>query len=77
MEGGVLLKLFDAANRFCQESTWKTIAALKFCLLSLGVIIGMLLPKSWELPVVAVCAAVFVITYIPLMLKLLRIVKTM
>jgi len=71
------LKLFDAANRYCQESTWKTIAALKFCLLSLGVIIGMLLPQSWKLPIIAVCAVVFAITYIPLMHKLLRIVKTM
>ena len=32
------MKLFDAANRYLTESTWKTLAALKFCLLSLGVI---------------------------------------
>ena len=38
------MKLLHAANRYVQTSTWKTIAALKFCLLSLGVIIGVLLP---------------------------------
>ena len=34
------MKLLHAANRYVQTSTWKTIAALKFCLLSLGVIIA-------------------------------------
>jgi len=71
------LKLFDAADRYIKESTWKTITALKFCLLSLGVIIGMLLPRSCMLPVIAVCAAIFLITYIPLMRRLLRTLKTM
>ena len=71
------MKLFDAANRYLKESTWKTLAALKFCLLSLGVIVGMLLPQSCKLPVIAVCAVIFVITYIPLMRKLFRILKNM
>ena len=30
------MKMFDAANRFCRQSTWKTLAALKVCLLALG-----------------------------------------
>ena len=71
------MKLFDAANRYLQQSTWKTIAALKFCLLSLGVIIGVLLPQSCMLPVIAVCAVIFLITYIPLMRKLFLILKSM
>ena len=71
------MKLFDAANRYLQQSTWKTIAALKFCLLSLGVIIGILLPQSCTLPVIAACAVIFLITYIPLMRKLFLILKSM
>jgi len=69
------MKLLDAANLYLKESDWKTIAALKFCLLSLGAIIGMLLPQSHKLTIVCVCAAVFLVTYIPLMHKLFRILK--
>ena len=68
-------RLFAAANQFCKESDWKTIAALKFCLLSLGVVIGMLLPQSARPAVIGICLVVFVVTYIPLMIKLFRIFK--
>ena len=69
------MKMLDAANLYLRESDWKTIAALKFCLLSLGVMIGMLLPQSARPVVVGICLVVFVITYIPLMIKLLRILR--
>lgn len=68
-------RLFDIANQFCKESTWKTIAALKFCLLSLGMIVGLLLPDSAKTPVIIVCAVVFIATYIPLMVKLYKVWK--
>ncbi len=34
-------KVFTAADRYIETSNWKTIAVLKFCLLALGIIIGM------------------------------------
>ena len=34
-------RLFEAANRYIETSDWKIIAVLKFCLISLGMIIGM------------------------------------
>ena len=71
------MKLLRAADLYMKTSSWKTIAALKFCLLSLGVIIGVLLPQSCTLPVIAVCAVIFLITYIPLMRKLFLILKSM
>ena len=37
-------KLFAIADRYLQESDWKTIALLKFCLLALGIVVGALLP---------------------------------
>ncbi|MBR5301976.1 MAG: permease of phosphate ABC transporter [Clostridia bacterium] len=70
-------RLFKAADLYLKQSDWKTIAALKFCLLSLGVIAGMLLPQSHKLSIIAVCVVIFLITYIPLMRKLLRILKAM
>ena len=69
------MKLFDAANQYCRESDWKTLAMLKFCLLALGIAVGVLLPEGIKTPVLAVCAVVFVVTYIPLMRKLILLLK--
>lgn len=69
------MKLFKIANQYCEESDWKTIAALKFCLLSLGIVIGALLPKKARVPVVCASVAVFVATYLPLMGKLLELFR--
>ena len=71
------MKLLDAANQYLKESDWKTLAAIKFCLFSMGVIVGLLLPQSAKWPVIAVFAVIFLVTYIPLMLKLFRIFRSM
>lgn len=68
-------KLFDLADQYLKESDWKTIAALKFCLLSLGIIIGMLLPESVERGVMIGCICIFAVTYTPLMGKLFAIAR--
>ena len=65
------MKMFDAANRFCRQSTWKTLAALKVCLLALGVMVGLLLPDACRIPVV------FVVTCVPLVAKYIRILMSM
>ena len=60
-------KLFEAADRYIQSSDWKVISVLKFCLISLGMIVGMLI-KPEHKKVTMVCAiAVFMASYIPLM----------
>ena len=33
-------KLFEYANQYVQESDWKDMALLKFCLCAMGVMIG-------------------------------------
>lgn len=66
-------KLFDAANRYIEKSDWKIIAVLKFCLLSLGLILGTLVKKEHRKPVVIAALVVFVATYIPLMIKFIRV----
>lgn len=63
------MKLFRVANRYCEESNWKTLATLKFCLLALGLTIGALMPKKARVPVACGAVAVFVATYLPLMGK--------
>ena len=67
------MKLFDKANRYCRESTWKTLAALKFCLFSIGIIVGVLLPDTCRTPVLVIFGVVLIATYIPLMAKFIRI----
>ena len=69
------MKLFKLANRYIQESNWRTLAALKLCLLSIGLIVGVLLPASCRTAVLIVSGVVFVATYIPLMAKFFRLMR--
>lgn len=69
------MKLFKLANRYIQESDWRTLAALKLCLLSIGLIVGVLLPASCRTAVLIVSGVVFVATYIPLMAKFFRLMR--
>ncbi len=66
-------KLFDAANHYIETSDWKIIAMLKFCLISLGVIIGMQIRPEQKKPVFLSALSVFGLTYVPLMIKFFRV----
>ena len=70
------MKLFEVADRYCKESTWKTIAALKFCLFSIGIIVGVLLTETCKTPVLVIFGIVFIVTYIPLMSKYFKLWKS-
>ncbi len=67
-------KLFCYANRYLEKSDWKDIAMLKFCLFSIGVLVGMRIPEKNRKQAGCVAAAVFVATYIPLMAKFLSVI---
>ena len=53
--GGNIMKLltwlFDRADRYAAQSTWRDFALVKLCLCSMGVLLGLLVParrkKSW------------------------------
>lgn len=70
--------LFGYADKYLQKSDWKDIALLKFCLFSMGVLMGILIGRRWPKKnrKAAVMAAmlVFIGTYIPLMTKFFGIV---
>lgn len=66
-------KLFVIADRYLQESDWRTIALLKCCLLALGLVVGALLPARYKKTAVAVGLPVFLVTYLPLMAKLIHV----
>ncbi len=66
-------KLFDAANRYIETSDWKLIAVLKFCLIALGMMLGMLIRPRHKKTVFLGALGVFLLSYIPLMLKFYRV----
>lgn len=68
-------KLLEYANEYVKQSDWKTLALLKFCLFSMGLMVGQALPRGAKKPVLIVSSIVFTATYVPLMMKLLRIAE--
>ena len=68
-------KLFDVANQYVRESDWKVIAVLKFCLISLGMMIGMGIKKEYKKPAYLAAGLVFLASYIPLMGKFFRLFR--
>ena len=57
------MKLFDYANGYCKESTWKNFALVKLCLCSIGVMLGLCVPRDKKKPVLLAAAALFGVTY--------------
>ena len=66
-------KLFRAANRYIETSDWKIIAVLKFCLISLGMMVGMQIKPEHKKAVFSGSLCVFLATYIPLMYKFYKV----
>ena len=65
--------LFRAADRYLDDSDWKDLALIKFCLCAMGVLLGCNVPQKDRKNVMAGAGIVFIATYIPLMTKLFRI----
>ena len=69
------MKLFDVANKYCKESDWKILAMVKFCLFSMGIIVGVLLPDRFRNVVLIIFGVIFIATYIPLMSNFFKLWK--
>lgn len=67
-------KLLGYADKYMKQSSWKDLAMIKFCLGSMGVMIGTSLPEKHRKPAIWIAGGVFAATYLPLMAKLFRIV---
>ena len=65
--------LFSIANEYLQQSDWKDLAMIKFCLFAVGVVIGLFVPTKAKKAALMTAVCVFVVTYLPLMTKLFRI----
>lgn len=67
-------KLLACANQYVKESDWKDLALLKFCLCAVGIMIGLSIPKEKKKFPFLAAGSVFVVTYIPLMMKFVKAV---
>lgn len=68
-------KLLDWANGCIRRRDWKNVALLKFCMLSLGVLIGLALPNRGRRLARQVCAEVFLLAWATLMVDCFRMTQ--
>ena len=66
-------KLFYYADRYLQKSDWKDMAMLKFCLFSIGILLGMQIPARDKKKAGIAAGVLFLITYVPLMTKFIGV----
>ena len=69
----VMKRLLDLGNRYARKSSWKDFALVKFCLFSMGVVVGTQIPDKHKKKAIRAAACVFISTYVPLMTKVFRI----
>ena len=60
-------RIFVCADRYLQARDWKMMAGLKFCLASMGVLLGLCIPGKRKKTAAAAAGTVFCLTYVPLM----------
>lgn len=68
-------RLFYYGDLFMSKSDWRDMALVKFCLFSMGLLVGTQIPRKNHKPVICCAFLIFICTYIPLMAKLFGIVR--
>ena len=64
-------ELISRSEAYIRQFTWKDVALLKLCLCSMGILLGLSAPRRWRKGICFGAAAVFLATYLPLMLRFL------
>lgn len=73
-QGGVVMKrLLEIGQEYMDGMKVRDMALLKVCLLSLGLMLGCMLPKRWRRPAFITAALLFIAAYVPLIYKLVRL----
>ena len=68
-------KLLAFGNRYAKQSTWKDFALVKLCLFSMGLVGGTLVSEQYKRAAIIVAICVFAATYIPLIVKMIRVAR--
>ena len=66
-------RIFASADEFIRRSDWKDLAIVKFCMFSIGLLVGLQITAKCKKGVRIAASVVFTLTYIPLMVKYLGI----
>lgn len=72
-----MFHLFHSADAYLKESDWKDLALVKACLFAMGVMVGMCTSVEKRQQRYKWARRVFAVTYVPLMAKYVRVVKSM
>ena len=59
--------LFDCADSYVQSRNWKMLALVKFCLCSIGVLLGLSVPEKHKRATGGFALGIFLATYFSLM----------
>lgn len=65
----------DLGNRYAAKSDWTDFALTKFCLCSIGVLLGICVKPEQKKAVGIGALLVFLATYVPLMSKVFAVAK--
>ena len=60
-------RLFDCADSYVQSRNWKMLALVKFCLCSIGVLLGLSVPEKHKRATGVFALGIFLATYFSLM----------
>ena len=60
-------RIFDCADSYVQSRDWKMLALVKFCLCSIGVLLGLSVPEKHKKSTGGFALGVFLATYFSLM----------
>ena len=63
--------LFDRADRYAAQSTWRDFALVKICLFSAGILAGLIVPARKKKGTALAAGLLFIPTYIVLIRRLL------
>lgn len=67
----------DLGSEYARKSDWKDFALVKFCLCAIGILLGLCVPARQKKAAAKCAFVVFLVTYIPLMIKTLHIAAYM
>ena len=68
-------RLFACADRYIQSRDWKMLALVKFCLCSIGVLLGLSIPEKHKKATGGSALGVFLATYFSLMADFLTFAR--
>ena len=60
-------RIFDCADSYVQSRDWKMLALVKFCLCSIGVLLGLSVPEKHKRATGGFALGIFLATYFSLM----------